>query len=135
MTIECYLDEDGIVYHHDPSVQTAEAAAANIAAMEAVMANATSHLMIVDLNGVTGVTREARALFRDFAMRTTGPDADPRWTTCFAGGSPFLRTVVKFILVAARRSEWLGFQPTREAARDWLLAHYDGARNDGVQNG
>ncbi len=126
MQIECYLGDDGIVYDHDPSVQTVEAATANIAAMEAVMAKATSNLMIVDLNGVTGVTREARALYRDFAVRTTGPAADPRWTVCFAGGSPFLRTVVKFILVAARRSEWLGFQPTREAARDWLLAEQDG---------
>lgn len=140
VTIECYLGEDDIVYDHSTGEQTAEIAAANIAAMKAAMAGSHSHRLIVDLSDSGSVTREARTIYRDFTIEITGPNADPRWTMCFAGGSPFLRTVVKFIVVASGRPERIGFQPTRQAARDWLLAHYDGvqndgARDDGVQNG
>lgn len=132
MATEAHLGGDGIVYHHGEGEQTAEVAAANIAAMKGAMAGSQSHLMAVDLNDAGDVTREARALYRDFVIEITGPNADPRWTICFIGGSPFLRTVVKFIVIAAGRSGRIGFQSTREAARVWLMAHREGADLDGA---
>lgn len=126
-TVECHLGDDDIVYDHSLGEQTGEVAAANIAAMRAAMAESHSHLLLIDLNDSGGVTREARALYRDFTIEITGPNADPSWTVCFNGGGPFIRTVVKFIVVAAGRSERIGFQPSREAARAWLLSRRDGA--------
>lgn len=128
MTIECHLGDDGILYNYAPGDQTAETAAANIAAMRAAMAESQSHLMLVDLHNAGDVTREARVIYRDFTIEITGPNADAPWTVCFIGGSPFQRTVVKFIVVASGRSDRIGFQPTQEAARAWLLEHRDGAQ-------
>lgn len=127
MSIDCHLGDDDIVYDRSTGEQTGEVAAANIAAMRNAMVGSHSHVMLVDLDGSSGLTREARALYRDFAIEITGPNADPRWALAFVGGSPFLRTAVKFIVVAAGRSERISFQPNREAARAWLLAHRDGA--------
>lgn len=119
---EIYLGDDGIVYDISHNDQTEEVATRAIVAMRAELANAGVPRLLVDLSDSGTVSREARQLYRDFTAELTSASARQPANICFAGGNPFIRTVVRFIVMAAGRRELIGFEDTREAAAAWLLS-------------
>lgn len=122
MRDEIYLGDDGIVYDISHEDQSEEVAAQGIVAMRAELAKAAVPRLLVDLSDSGTVSREARQLYRDFTAELTSASAQQPTNICFAGGNPFIRTVVRFIVMAAGRRELIGFEDTREAAAAWLLS-------------
>ena len=121
MDDEIYLGDDGIVYDISHQDQTETVAAQGIVRMRAELEKATPPLLLVDLNEAGNVSREARQLYREFTLELTNATNERPVNICFAGGNPFIRTVVRFIVMAAGRRELVGFEDTRETAAAWLL--------------
>ncbi|MEI6623514.1 MAG: hypothetical protein WCP28_16590 [Actinomycetes bacterium] len=123
MDNETFVGDDGIVYHIAHGDQTDEVARQNALAMTAAVRSGPFGMLLVDLSDAGDVSRGARNSYKDFQIQMTAPGTEPPLHICFAGGGVFIRTVAKFVSVAAGRKDVVTFRPTREDAKDWLLSH------------